>query len=426
MLFLTPLFDGLPQATLAAIIIAAVIGLVDVKGLPAAVADRPGRREARDRRVRRRCAPRRPAGDRDRRRGVAAGADPACLPAPDRRARPRDRRDERGRGLPVPRHRPPSGVRDDSRARPVPVLERALLRQRRRTSATRRYGSSPTSDPPARTVLVDASAISHVDTTALAMLEDLIDRLDARGVTFELARVPRDARGHPRPRPGSTSGSGPSGGTVPCTPACRRSSRGPRSCSDSSVRSPGWSTRTSVVGEPARCTASSNSAGGVVRKPGGPRSPRWIGVVRAPVDRDREPGPEQRRRLGRALPGSMWPGPIVGPQPQIGSSATSTGAELGHPGEDVGVAGEVDRAAAALDHVAERLGAGAERQPRRSRARRGVARTVTAPIWISSPALSSSTFLTPALRLISAPAPRGATTGISRPSRCSDGRSRWS
>ena len=32
MLFLTPLFDGLPQATLAAIIVAAVIGLVDVRG----------------------------------------------------------------------------------------------------------------------------------------------------------------------------------------------------------------------------------------------------------------------------------------------------------------------------------------------------------------------------------------------------------
>ena len=32
MLFLTPLFDGLPQATLAAIIIAAVVGLVDVRG----------------------------------------------------------------------------------------------------------------------------------------------------------------------------------------------------------------------------------------------------------------------------------------------------------------------------------------------------------------------------------------------------------
>jgi MFS superfamily sulfate permease-like transporter len=45
------------------------------------------------------------------------------------------------------------------------------------------------SDPPARTVLVDASPISHLDSTAVAMLEELIDVLEARGVTFELART---------------------------------------------------------------------------------------------------------------------------------------------------------------------------------------------------------------------------------------------
>ena len=45
------------------------------------------------------------------------------------------------------------------------------------------------SDPPARAVLVDASAISYLDTTAVAMLEDLIDRLAAAAITFELARV---------------------------------------------------------------------------------------------------------------------------------------------------------------------------------------------------------------------------------------------
>jgi SulP family sulfate permease len=45
-------------------------------------------------------------------------------------------------------------------------------------------------DPPARTVLVDAGAISHLDTTAIAMLEDLIGRLAVEGVTFELARAP--------------------------------------------------------------------------------------------------------------------------------------------------------------------------------------------------------------------------------------------
>lgn len=44
-------------------------------------------------------------------------------------------------------------------------------------------------DPPARTVLVDASAVGHLDTTAAAMLEDLIDRLDEAGVAFELART---------------------------------------------------------------------------------------------------------------------------------------------------------------------------------------------------------------------------------------------
>ena len=84
--------------------------------------------------------------------------------------------------------------------------------------------------------------------------------------------------------------------------------------------------------------------------------PQWIGIAsRAPSS----------AAASAARPGSMWPGPIVGPQPQIGSSATSTGASSAMPGEDVRVAGEVDRAAGALDHVAERLGAGAERQPAR-------------------------------------------------------------
>jgi hypothetical protein len=33
------------------------------------------------------------------------------------------------------------------------------------------------------------SAIGHLDTTAAAMLEDLLGRLDEAGVTFELART---------------------------------------------------------------------------------------------------------------------------------------------------------------------------------------------------------------------------------------------
>ena len=38
-------------------------------------------------------------------------------------------------------------------------------------------------------MLVDASPISHLDTTAAAMLDDLLDQLDGQGVSFELARV---------------------------------------------------------------------------------------------------------------------------------------------------------------------------------------------------------------------------------------------
>ncbi len=45
------------------------------------------------------------------------------------------------------------------------------------------------SNPPAHTVLVDASPISHLDSTAVAMLYELIDVLSERGVTFELART---------------------------------------------------------------------------------------------------------------------------------------------------------------------------------------------------------------------------------------------
>ena len=46
--------------------------------------------------------------------------------------------------------------------------------------------------PAPSTVLVDASAISHADTTALAMLDDLLDQLELRGVRLEFARARTD------------------------------------------------------------------------------------------------------------------------------------------------------------------------------------------------------------------------------------------
>ena len=64
-------------------------------------------------------------------------------------------------------------------------------------------------------MLVDASAIYHVDTTAAAMLADLLDRLDARGVGFELARATASVRDTLR-RTGSRNGSA----AAPSTPRC--------------------------------------------------------------------------------------------------------------------------------------------------------------------------------------------------------------
>ena len=94
--------------------------------------------------------------------------------------------------------------------------------------------------------------------------------------------------------------------------------------------------------------------------------------------------------------------------------------ELGHPGEDVGVAREVDRAAGTLDHVAERFRAGAERQPARVVLGGVGAHGQRADLDLLAGAHLGDV-RDAGLRLISAPAPRGATTGISRPSRCSDG-----
>ena len=193
--------------------------------VPLAVADRPGRRAARDRRVRGRRAPRRAARDRDRRRRLAARADPARVPAPDRRPRPRRPRGEHRRELPfrsVDRH-------PEYETIPGLVLFRFANEL---FFANASYFRDETlrlvdeSDPPARTVLVDASVISHADTTALAMLDDLLDQLAAQG---------RDARVRAGDGPtsrscstarGSATGSGPMRSTARCTPASRRSCAG--------------------------------------------------------------------------------------------------------------------------------------------------------------------------------------------------------
>lgn len=193
MLFLTPLFDGLPQATLAAIIIAAVIGLIDIRGF--------------------RWLWRIDQGDAQLAivgfaavalLGVLPGiviAVVASLLALIRRAyRPRiavlgrveheASADENYQFRSIDRH-------PEYETIPGLVLFRFANEL---FFANAAYFRDETlrlvdeADPPAHTVLVDASVISHADTTALAMLDDLIDQLQLRGVTLEFARARSDLK----------------------------------------------------------------------------------------------------------------------------------------------------------------------------------------------------------------------------------------
>jgi SulP family sulfate permease len=188
MLFLTPLFDGLPQATLAAIIVAAVIGLVDVRGF-------------------RRLWRIDPDDARLAVVGFVAVAVLGVLPgivisvvasllALVRRAyRPRlavlgraageASADEDYRFRSIDRHPEYATI-------PGLVLFRftnELFFANASFFRDETLRLVAAADPRARTVLVDASPISHLDTTAAAMLDGLLDRLDAERVSFELARV---------------------------------------------------------------------------------------------------------------------------------------------------------------------------------------------------------------------------------------------
>jgi len=188
MLFLTPLFDGLPQATLAAIIIAAVIGLVDVKGFRELWRIDPG--DAKLAVV-----------------GFAAvcvlGILPGIVTAVLASLLALVRRVYRPRIAVLGRATGEASADEDFLFRSIDrhpeyqtIPGLVLFRfSNELFFANASFFRDQTlrlvagSDPPARTVLVDTSPISHLDTTAVAMLEDLIDRLAARGITFELART---------------------------------------------------------------------------------------------------------------------------------------------------------------------------------------------------------------------------------------------
>jgi SulP family sulfate permease len=189
MLFLTPLFDGLPQATLAAIIVAAVVGLVDVRGFRQLW--RLDHADAKLAIV-----------------GFAAvallGVLPGIVVAVIASLLALIRRAYRPRISVLGRAVDETSADEDFLFRAVDrhpeyhtIPGLVLFRfSSELFFANASYFRDETlrlvaeADPPARTVLVDAGAISHLDTTATAMLEDLIGRLAVEGVTFELARAP--------------------------------------------------------------------------------------------------------------------------------------------------------------------------------------------------------------------------------------------
>ena len=118
---------------------------------------------------------------------------------------------------------------------------------------------------------------------------------------------------------------------------------------------------------------------------------------------------------------------MLGPQPQIGSSARSSSPppDRLHPVEEVGVAGEVD-AAAAREHEADRLASALEAPRRR---RRWSASTAViadaADVVATRPGASSGPSPKPRRARKSPRARRGEHRHL-RPSRRSEGRSAWS
>ncbi len=188
MLFLTPLFDGLPQATLAAVIVAAVIGLVDVPGFRVLWRIDPADAKLALIGFLAVCF-----------LGVLGGIMTAVVAsllalilrvyrpriAVLGRAAHEASGDEDFLFRSIDRHAEYATIPGLVLFRFSNELFFANASFFRRETLRLVAGS----DPPARTVLVDCAPISHLDTTAVAMLEDLIEELGSRGVTFELART---------------------------------------------------------------------------------------------------------------------------------------------------------------------------------------------------------------------------------------------
>ena len=177
---LTPLFHDLPEAVLGAIVITAVAHFFNFRELRrlwtlnredfALAVSMPVRR----------ARVRHTGGPLARRDPVPARVRPAWLPTADGGAGPRSRRIRAGRDVSVPRHQSTPRVRTVPRTGDHALRRRVVLRKRRSLRCGRAiaYGRE---DSQVEQVLVDAGAISYMDTTASDVLSELIEELTALG-----------------------------------------------------------------------------------------------------------------------------------------------------------------------------------------------------------------------------------------------------
>ena len=181
LIFLTGLLRNLPNVVLAAIVLVAVKGLINVRRAAAPVAREPVRVRRFDGRARRRAGARDPQGRDARGGGVAAAAHPA-RGAPARRVPRAHPRFPRPLG-----HGTEPGQRAGRRRARLPRRVGVALLQRRARAGRRAGRRSARSAAPVRLVVCDLSATPNVDLAGARMLAKLHAALRSAGIAFRLA-----------------------------------------------------------------------------------------------------------------------------------------------------------------------------------------------------------------------------------------------
>ena len=180
--FLAPLFEDLPQATLAAIVVVAVAGFFRVRRAAALPADPAERRRLGRPGARRSAGARRPGGPRDHGRAHADLRDPATLPAVGRAARARSGNRCLGARRATSRLGAPGRRARRAQRRP------ALLRQHRPDQAAHPEPGRRANRVPPRWSWISRETF-EVDVQTADTLAELIDELEKEGIELRLAEV---------------------------------------------------------------------------------------------------------------------------------------------------------------------------------------------------------------------------------------------